>query len=84
MLEEQGVAVMQPGEGGYDAVVMYRAGPYCGLLPSVAVTGDQVELAVAITTRERGDCDAMEYDEALGLNLRPGFDLAVINARQGG
>ena len=83
-LEEYGVAVMQPGEGGYDVVVIYRSGPYCGLLPQVAVTGDAARLEVAITTRDGGDCDAMEYDAAVGLNLRADFNRAAINASQSG
>jgi hypothetical protein len=81
VLDEQGIAVMQPGQGGYDAVVMYRTGPFCGLLPDVAVTGDENLLDVEITTNGHdGPCDAMEYDEAIGLTLLPGFENATISA----
>lgn len=84
-LADQGIAVMQPGEGGYDAVVMYRTGPFCGLLPKVGVTGDESLLEVEITTRgSSGDCDSMEYDEAIGLTLAPGFEDATISAQLGG
>jgi hypothetical protein len=36
-LAGQGVAIVQPGPMGYDAVIVYRTGPYCGLLPDVHV-----------------------------------------------
>lgn len=83
-LAEKGIVVIQPGENGYDAIVVYRTGPFCGLLPSVAVAGDEVQLEVAITTNRSGDCDSMEYDEAVGLNLSPGFETSTITARRDG
>jgi hypothetical protein len=69
-LERVGIAVLDPGEGGYDVVVLYRTGPYCGLLPKVEVH-DGSEIGILIKPRTEGDCDTMEYDEALGVDLAP-------------
>lgn len=53
----------------FDTVLVYRTGPYCGHLPDVAVSVADGELHVAIASIDTGACDAMEYDEALGLRL---------------
>ncbi len=79
-LEALGVAVVQPGEAGFDAIVIYRTGPYCGLLPAVAARGDETRLTIEVDSRASGDCDAMEYDEAIGLDLAPEFERATIDA----
>ena len=49
-IDQQRVAVQHPGEGGFDAVVVYRTGPFCGVLPNVAVSGDEAVLTVEIAT----------------------------------
>jgi hypothetical protein len=68
-LASQGVAVVQPGEVGHDVVILYRAGPYCGVLPSVAARVDGQVLHVTVQSRRGGSCDDTEYDEAIGLRL---------------
>lgn len=79
-LEQQRIAVLQPGEHGFDAVIVYRTSPQCGNLPDITVNGDQNGLHVTVDTPVSGDCDAMEYDRAIGLHLAPGFDEATITA----
>ena len=68
-LASQGVTVVQPGEGGHDVVVIYRAGPFCGVLPSVAARVEGQVLHVTVQSKRDGRCDDMEYDEAVGLRL---------------
>jgi hypothetical protein len=80
-LEERGVAIMKPGDHGFDAVVVYRTGPYCGLLPTVAVNGDTSELTISIASRGAEGCDDKEYDEAVGLDLAPDYEAASIVGR---
>lgn len=79
-LNENGIAVLQPGEGGYDVVVVYRTGPYCGLLPEVSANGDGTQIAVDVRTRSTGDCDAMEYDEAVGFQIAGGHESDPVRA----
>lgn len=80
-LDQERIAVLRPGEGGFDLVVVYRTGPFCGVLPEVSVSGDDAALTVEIRTRgDHDECDAMEYDEALGLELAAEFDGADIEA----
>lgn len=84
-LDQERIAVLRPGEGGFDSVVVYRTGPFCGVLPEVSVSGDEVALTVEIRTRgDHDECDDMEYDEALGLELAAEFDGADIEATMGG
>ena len=84
-LDQERIAVLHPGEGGFDSVIVYRTGPFCGFLPDVSVSGDQAVLTVEIRTRgDDDDCAAMEYDEALGLELAAEFHAADVEATQGG
>ena len=84
-LDQERIAVLRPGEAGFDSVILYRTGPFCGFLPEVTVSGDQAVLTVEIRTRGDDDeCDDMEYDEAVGLQLAADFHAADIEATQGG
>lgn len=83
-LASQGVVVMDPGEGGYDVVVVYRAGPFCGLLPTVSISGDTEQLMVGITSLAEGVCETMEYDEAIGLDLSEAFQQAEVSGTHDG
>ncbi len=74
------IAVVQPGEGGYDVVVVYRTGPYCGLLPEVSANRDGPQIAVDLRSRSTGLCDAMEYDEAVGFQMARGHESDPIRA----
>ncbi len=74
------IAILQPGVDGFDAVVAYLTGPYCGVLPDVSVTGDPELLTVAIRTHDGGNCDAMEYVEAIGLQVTGEYADATIEA----
>jgi hypothetical protein len=74
-LDETGIAVLQPGEGGFDVVVVvYRTGPYCGLLPEVSVNGDGSRMQIDVRSRSSTDCDAMQYDEAVGFQVVAGHE----------
>ena len=77
-LKEDGVAVIQPGEGGFDAIVLYRSGGFCGFMPDVSVSGDARELLVEIMSTSGDNCDALEYDAAIGLELSPSFQQAIV------
>lgn len=81
-LERSGVAVVDaPASAGFDAVVLYRDGPYCGLLPRVEVHGDQTALEVLVLPRRRSwNFDDMEYDAAIGLDLHGPYEQADITA----
>lgn len=79
-LDENGIAVLQPGEAGFDAVVVYRAGPFCGLLPEVSASGDGSQIAVGVRSRSTGDCDSVEYDEAVGLQIAGGHESDPVQA----
>lgn len=85
-LDQERVVVLQPGEGGYDAVVLHRTGPFCGVPPDVFVTGDQlrlrVEIAIVTAGAGEGECAAMEYDEAIGFDLVSEFEDATVEAVQ--
>lgn len=83
-LAAQNVVVTNPGEGGYDVLVVYRTGPYCGLLPAVSIDGDTEELTVDVRSRSEGDCDAVEYDEAIGLDLSAEFEQAEVSGTHHG
>ena len=80
-LANQGVSVMQPGESGYDAIIMYRVGGYCGLLPEVAAAAGEAAIAVGVNSRSGDDCDALEYDEAIGLRLSAGHEHDTVTVR---
>jgi hypothetical protein len=82
-LAENGVAVLQPGEGGYDVVVVYRTGPYCGLLPKVSVNGAGTQIRIHIRSRSSGDCDDMQYDEAVGFQVVTGHETDHVVASVG-
>ncbi len=77
------VVIGQDPTGDYDVFLVYRSGPYCGLLPRVTVDGDTSLIEVTVRTRDEGNCDAMEYDEAVGLRLQPDFRVAEVRARRG-
>ena len=77
-LELRRLAVMQPGDLGFDAVVAYRSTPQCGNLPDVIVDGDQSSLQVSIRTPVSGDCDTVDYDRLIALDLASEYELAPI------
>lgn len=79
-LDENGIAVLQPGEGGFDVVVVYRTGPFCGLLPEVSASGDGSHIAIDVRTRSTGDCDSVEHDEAVGLQIAVGHESDPVQA----
>jgi hypothetical protein len=83
-LARLGVAILQPGEDGHDAIVLYRTGPYCGLLPAVSAGGGDGRIEIDVRSRSSGDCDAMEYDEAIGLQLAEGHESDVVEANHHG
>lgn len=83
-LEDEGIAVLNLEDGRFDAVVVYRTGPYCGLLPTVSVDGDATALTIDVESRQSGDCDALQYDEAIGLDLAPQYEQATIDANHNG
>jgi hypothetical protein len=64
-----GPIVIDPGLEGYDVIVAYRTGPYCAIPPSVAVLSTDGTIVVEVVSHNRGNCDAMEYDEAIGLDF---------------
>ena len=75
-LEADGVAVM-PGDGTpFDVIALYRTGPYCGLVPDVRL--EMTPSPVLRVNSKSGDCDSMEYDEAIGLVLATPIDPAVL------
>jgi hypothetical protein len=79
VLDEVDVPPGSDLSGSFDAVVLYRTGPFCGIAPSVAATVVGNSLRVDVRSIETGTCDALEYDEALGLRLsEQGRDLQVI------
>lgn len=53
----------------FDLLVAYTAGPFCGIPPSMTVTGDAMHVDIRIETRQAGACDAMQYVEVIGLAL---------------
>lgn len=65
--------MMQPGEIGFDAVIVFRSTPQSGNVPELDIDGDAPALHVSIQTPISGDCDAVEYDRAIGLGLESGF-----------
>lgn len=79
-LDEEGVAVLQPGEGGYDVVVVYLAGPYCGLLPDVSVESLGKSIRAVIESRTEDECDDMQYAEAIGFQLVAGHEADPVEA----
>jgi hypothetical protein len=82
-LADGDVVVLQPGPIAYDAVVVYRTGPYCGLLPDVEAHDGERGIEIDVRSRTEGDCDAMEYDEALGLNFVAAHADDEVTARHG-
>lgn len=78
-LGESDVAVLQPGEDQYDAIILYRAAP-CGIPPGIAVSGDATRLHVEITSIEQADCPAMLAVEAVGMQLASSFAGATVEA----
>jgi hypothetical protein len=79
-LDEGRFPVMQPGEIGFDAVIVFRSTPQCGNLPELDIDGDASALHVSIQTPISGDCDAVEYDRVIGLDLESGFEQTPIVA----
>lgn len=77
-LDEGRFAVMQPGEIGFDAVIVFRSTPQCGNVPELDIDGDASALHVSIQTPISGDCDAVEYDRVIGLDLESGFEQTPI------
>lgn len=66
---DRGEVVVLDDEGGYDRVIVYRTGPYCGLLPEIVVRDTDERIEIDIRSVQAGDCEATEYDEAVGLSL---------------
>lgn len=64
-----GSIVLDPGLRGYEVIVAYRTGPYCAVVPSVAVHGTEDAIVVEVASHQRGGCDDMQYDEAIGFNF---------------
>jgi hypothetical protein len=64
-----GSVVLDPDDG-FDVVVAYRAGPYCGLLPAVSTFSDDADfIVVEVESRRGGDCTDLLYDEAIGIDF---------------
>lgn len=80
-LDREGVIVLPGDRYGFDVVVVYRTGPFCGLLPQVVVSGTVTALTVAVTSFDVGECEAIRYDEAVGLTLTAGYEHASVGAR---
>jgi hypothetical protein len=55
---------------GRDFILVYRVGGFCGLAPDVKATGHGDTLSISIHLSSDGDCDAMEYDEAVAFSIR--------------
>jgi hypothetical protein len=53
----------------WDVIVVYRVSGFCGRPPSVDISGTSDALSVAIQLASGGDCDALEYDEALVFSI---------------
>jgi hypothetical protein len=81
-LEQEAIAVHDPA-GEYAVVIAYRSGGFCGVIPDVNVTGDEDNLNVEITTFDSGDCDAVEYSAAVGLELASNYHDAKVTASRG-
>lgn len=63
-----GSIVLDPGLRGYEVIVAYRTGPYCAIVPSVAVHSNDA-IVVQVVSHERAVCEDMEYAEAIGFNF---------------
>ncbi len=81
-LLRQGAAVLRnvDSEPGYDVVVVYRTGPFCGLLPTVDVGLSYNVVNITVESVSRGACDAMEYDEALAIRLTAKYRDSEVSA----
>ncbi len=64
-----GSIVLDPGLQGYEVIVAYRTGPHCAVVPSVAVHSSDDAIVVEVVSHERGECESMQYDEAIGLDF---------------
>lgn len=53
----------------WDTVIVYTAGPFCGLTPRLEGSREGTTVTVSVTLTEEGDCDAGEYAEAVGLTF---------------
>ena len=73
----------------FDMAVIYRTGPYCGLLPHVELRDtDPPEILVdpgnegidyrEFTAEHGVECPDMEFDEAVGFDLRNGVDVEAV------
>jgi hypothetical protein len=71
--------VLRPGLRDHDVTVVYRTGPYCGLLPALEVRPSEPPTVVVAPGNESvaaadRDCESMEFTEAVGLELAPDVD----------
>lgn len=57
---------------------MFRPTPQCGNLPELDIVGDTSALHVSIQTPISADCDAVEYDCVIGLDLESSFEQTPI------
>lgn len=53
----------------WDTVVIYTAGPFCGVPPRLDASREASAITISVTIREKGNCDDMQYAEAIGLNF---------------
>lgn len=69
---EAGDAVVITDAAEFDVIILYRTGPFCGLLPDVDVVdgGDQIDIRIR-PVDDGEDCESDEFDEAIGLLLEP-------------
>jgi hypothetical protein len=77
--------VVDGGPRGHDTTIIYRTGPYCGLLPNVRV--EATNGTVEVVSRGRDDvpegvgCPAMEFGEALGIVWADPYEGQAVVAR---
>ena len=53
----------------WDTVVIYTAGPFCGVPPRLEASSEGSAVTISVTIRQMGNCDSMQYTEAIGLNF---------------
>lgn len=91
-LSEGSAVVVREGLRDFDLTVVYRTGPYCGLLPDTEQTAtDPPTFAVdpgnknidyqAFSEEHGLECPDMEFDEAVGFDLMEGVDADEVEVR---
>ncbi len=53
----------------WDTVIVYRAGPFCGVPPGLEASREGTTVTISVMIRVEGDCEALEYEEAVGLTF---------------